>query len=589
MIGRSIGSYTLVEKLGQGGMGVVYLAEHRRIGRRAAIKFLLPALSQDADVVTRFFNVARAASVIKHPGIVEIYDCDVVDEQAYIVTEFLEGESLAATLRRAGALASEPIAIAAVVGQIASGLAAAHRKEIIHRDLKPENVFLSVEESVRAPFVVKILDFGIAKLTAPGGGGSNTRTGGLLGTPVYMSPEQCRGLSTIDHRADIYALGCVMFEMATGRHVFVKEASGDLLVAHIIETAPRISAFRPEIPGWMDDLVARMLAKSPDDRPSSMDEIVTAMESFLQVGAAGSATRIPATSALCRIPTSRRRPSGPVVLSQPATPPGASATPPGASAMPPRSVDRSLEQRPAPPVRPSVPGIGGTQILPEGPLPGGKPTNESTFGRSASERILNPSEQSGPADLGDLAYSPPAKRRSPLLAIAAGGVGVAAVAAFFFTLGTRVTHGPRFEAARAPARPVAPAAPAPPPSSEPPKLPEPRQGHDPGGSRVRRAPRCGSATSAPRGETPLDVVLRRDAAQVRGVLKVAGYTDAKVAIDPAHNGPLEVELEKIKTAPHHHATAHHASHDSEPAATPVTTPKVPTTKKPSNGFFGVGD
>src|SRR6185437_3530849 len=137
----------------------------------------------------------------------------------------------------------------------------AHRKEIIHRDLKPENAFLSVEESSRAPFVTKILDFGIAKLAAPGGGGSNTRTGGLLGTPVYMSPEQCRGLTSIDRRADVYALGCVMFELATGRHVFVKEAAGDLLVAHIIETPPRISAFRPEIPSWMDDLVNRMLAK----------------------------------------------------------------------------------------------------------------------------------------------------------------------------------------------------------------------------------------------------------------------------------------------------------------------------------------
>src|SRR3954468_4878485 len=329
MLGRTIGNYTLVEKLGQGGMGVVYLAEHRRIGRRAAIKFLLPALSQDADVVTRFFNEARAASVIKHPGIVEIYDCDVVDDQAYIVMEYLEGESLATTLRRTGALASEPIAMAAIVGQIASGLAAAHRKEIIHRDLKPENVFLSVEEAARAPFVVKILDFGIAKLTAPGGGGSNTRTGGLLGTPIYMSPEQCRGLSTIDHRADIYALGCVLFELATGRHVFVKEASGDLLVAHIIETPPRVSDFRPDIPSWMDDLVARMLAKGPDDRPSSMDEIVSAVESFLQIGAAGFGTRIPATSALARIPVSRKRTTGPAALAQPAAAPGAKVTPPG--------------------------------------------------------------------------------------------------------------------------------------------------------------------------------------------------------------------------------------------------------------------
>ena len=363
MIGRTIGSYTLVEKLGQGGMGEVYLADHRRIGRRAAIKFLLPALSQDADVVTRFFNEARAASVIKHPGIVEIYDCDVVDEQAYIVMEYLEGESLAATLRRTGALASEPIAIAAVVGQIASALAAAHRKEIIHRDLKPENIFLSVEESARAPFVVKILDFGIAKLTAPGGGGSNTRTGGLLGTPVYMSPEQCRGLSTIDRRADIYALGCVMFELATGRHVFVKEASGDLLVAHIIETPPRVSAFRPDIPSWMDELVAKMLAKGPDDRPSSMDEIVTAMESFLQVRASEFATRIPTTSALAHIPTPRKQISGPAAFSP-------TAPPPGAAAPPPRSAARPQGPPPvAPSLRPRIPPSGGRRFCPRGLSP----------------------------------------------------------------------------------------------------------------------------------------------------------------------------------------------------------------------------
>ena len=154
--------------------------------------------------------------------------------------------------------------------------------------------------------MVKILDFGIAKLAAPGGGGSNTRTGGLLGTPLYMSPEQCRGLKSIDRRADIYALGCVMFEMATGRHIFVNEASGDLLVAHIIEPPPRVSSLRPEIPAWMDDLVARMLAKAPEDRPSSMDEVVSAMEGFLKVTASEFATKIPATGALGRVTTPRR-------------------------------------------------------------------------------------------------------------------------------------------------------------------------------------------------------------------------------------------------------------------------------------------
>jgi eukaryotic-like serine/threonine-protein kinase len=580
MIGRTIGNYTLVEKLGQGGMGEVYLAEHRRIGRRAAIKFLLPALSQDADVVTRFFNEARAASVIKHPGIVEIYDCDVVDEQAYIVMEYLEGESLAATLRRTGALASEPIGIAAVAGQIASALAAAHRKEIIHRDLKPENVFLSVEESARAPFVVKILDFGIAKLAAPGAGGSNTRTGGLLGTPVYMSPEQCRGLSTIDRRADIYALGCVMFELATGRHVFVKEASGDLLVAHIIETPLRISALRPEVPKWMDDLVAKMLSKGPDDRPSSMDEIVSAMESFLQVGTAEFGTRIPATSALGRIPTPRKRSSVPAAFSQTAAPPSAAATPP-------RSAVQPQSQPPAPASRPRapahVPAIGGTQILPEGPLPAAKPTNDSTFRRSASERMLSPPELSISANAADAVDLAPAKRRSPLLPIAAGAVVLAAIAAVYLTQNKPAPHRPVAQVEPEPTAQVAPTARA--PIDEAPKLPP-----SPAKVTIRIVSRPAGAElwladePAPRGTTPLDLVLRRDASELRGVLKSDGYVDAKVAIDPAHSGPLEVALERIKTTPHHHAANHHASHESEPAAKPAT-----TVKKPADGFFGVGD
>jgi serine/threonine-protein kinase len=402
MIGRTIGNYTLIEKLGQGGMGEVYLAEHRRIARRAAIKFLLPALSQDADVVNRFFNEARAASLIKHSGIVEIYDCDAVDGQAYIVMEYLEGESLAVTLRRAGALAGEPTTIAAVVGQIASALAAAHHKEIIHRDLKPENVFLSVNDTIGVPFVAKILDFGIAKLAAPGAGGSNTRTGGLLGTPIYMSPEQCRGITSIDRRADVYALGCVMFELATGRHVFVKEAAGDLLVAHIIETPPRISAFRPEIPSWMDDLVNRMLAKGPDDRPSTMDEVISTMESFLQVGAADFGTRIPATSALARIPTQGSRPK-------------ASATLPATT---PRTAPRSRSH----PHDAMIPAIGGTRILPAGvPPPDGEATNDSTFRRSAAELI---------PEARDLR---PAARRVRLVVVATGGLVVAGLAAFLLT------------------------------------------------------------------------------------------------------------------------------------------------------------
>jgi len=300
MIGRSIGSYTIVGKLGSGGMGEVYLAEHRRMGRRAAIKFLLPSLSRDPDVVSRFFNEARATSVIKHPGIVEIYDCDVVDDRAYIVMEYLEGESLAGALQRVGSYDREIASVASVAGQIASALAAAHAKGIIHRDLKPENVFLALDEAGGGPFTVRILDFGIAKLAGDGviGAGPNTRTGSILGTPIYMPPEQCRGLSTIDHRADIYALGCIMFEMITGRHVFEKEAPGDLLVAHISEQPVRASSLKPGIPPALDDLIARMLAKDPGARPPSMAAVVSELEQLLGTKAAEFARKIPATGTM---------------------------------------------------------------------------------------------------------------------------------------------------------------------------------------------------------------------------------------------------------------------------------------------------
>ena len=516
MIGRTIGNYTLVEKLGQGGMGEVYLAEHRRIGRRAAIKFLLPALTRDADVVTRFFNEARATSLIRHPGIVEIYDCDVVEEQAYIVMEYLDGESLAAALRRTGGLAHEPVTIAAIVGQIASALAAAHRKEIIHRDLKPENVFLSVEESNRAPFIVKILDFGIAKLAAPGGGGSNTRTGGLLGTPVYMSPEQCRGLSTIDRRTDVYALGCLMFELATGRHVFVKDASGDLLVAHIIETPPLVSSIRPEIPAWMDELVARMLSKSPDNRPSSMDEVVAAIEAFLQVGQSEFSSKVLATGALGRIATPRKRSTAPGAFSAPAT-----STP----SAPVQS--RGAVTAPAPKGAPAsgpAPGllVGGTQILPTGP------THDSTFRRSASELVVDP----------PIEHLPP-KRKRPVLPVAAGGLVLVGVTAWFL-LQAKPAHR-----LRAPAvdQQAAVEPPPPIPTAPAPAIPAPAAAPDDRPAKpiaakatIRIVSRPTGAQlwlgdeSTPRGQTPLELVVPRDATGLRALLKADGYRDAPVSI-----------------------------------------------------------
>src|SRR6185312_6524854 len=182
MIGQTLGSYTIVERIGAGGMGEVYLAKHRRIERQAAIKLLLPALSRDPDIVNRFFNEARATSLITHPGIVQIYDCDVHEDRAYIVMEYLEGANVNAALVRNGAF---DIGMAAwIIAQLADALAAAHAKGIVHRDLKPENVFLAQDPLRPGTTVVKILDFGIAKLSDRSGPTSHTRTGSILGTPI---------------------------------------------------------------------------------------------------------------------------------------------------------------------------------------------------------------------------------------------------------------------------------------------------------------------------------------------------------------------------------------------------------------------
>src|SRR3954468_5940013 len=281
--GQQIGGYTVLHLLGQGGMGEVYLAQHRRVARRAAIKVLRPELSQNAAVLDRFFNEARSTSLIRHPGIVEILDCDLYLGQAYIVMEFLEGESFGGYLYRTGPLDRDLPFFYCVATAVATAVGAAHATGIIHRDLKPDNIFLHLP-SLTAPVVTtKILDFGIAKLAQQEGSHSQTATGVVLGTPTYMSPEQCRGAGHVDSRADMYSLGCIFYEAVTGAAPFVREGFGDLIVAHVGE-APRPprqrgAAIGPEL----EALILRMLAKSPDDRPQNMDEVVTALTACARI------------------------------------------------------------------------------------------------------------------------------------------------------------------------------------------------------------------------------------------------------------------------------------------------------------------
>jgi serine/threonine-protein kinase len=278
VVGQTVGNYRIITKLGEGGVGEVYLAEHPDIGRKVAIKFVRRALAEEPTLYGRFLAEARAANAIQHPNIVEVLDFGrLPDGQPYIVMEYLHGESLAARLERLG-----PLPAAAAIDlatKVAGVLMAAHGKAIVHRDLKPDNVFLVASRSSAGGEVVKVLDFGIAKLQGSLRDGSpHTRTGSLIGTPMYMSPEQCRGTREIDARTDIYALGIMLFEMVVGRPPFVSEGLGDLMDMQMNQVAPSLRSLVPGAPADLEVLVARALAKRPDDRFASAAEMQAALQ-----------------------------------------------------------------------------------------------------------------------------------------------------------------------------------------------------------------------------------------------------------------------------------------------------------------------
>src|SRR5678815_2691766 len=275
------------DRIGEGGMGRVWLVEHTMLGRRAAIKMLHPALSARPEVVTRFFNEARAATAISDAGIVQIFDFGHhVDGSAYIVMEFLDGEPLDRRLKRVGRL-FVPDALR-LMRQVAGSVGAAHARGIVHRDLKPDNIFLVRDAEVAGGERAKIVDFGIAKLL-----GENlvkTLTSSVIGTPSYMSPEQCRGAGQVDQRADIYALGCVLFTLIVGRPPFDAEGAGEVLAMHLREPAPTPSHHAGGIPPEVDRLVLRCMEKDPARRFSSGSELAAAIATLLNgMSAAGSA------------------------------------------------------------------------------------------------------------------------------------------------------------------------------------------------------------------------------------------------------------------------------------------------------------
>jgi serine/threonine-protein kinase len=262
--GSLVGEYEIERKIGEGGMGAVYAAVHPVLGKRAAIKVMSTEISKDENAIARFRREARAVAQLASPHIVDVFGFgELADGRAYFVMEYLVGESLRERLSRGRVPLDEALEL---LDQMAGALEVAHEAGIVHRDLKPENVF--IERGRGATPVVKLLDFGIVKLAKHDEDVAKTQAGVLIGTPVYVAPEQIRAASDVDHRADIYALGGVAFEMVLGRVPFVRSTVVELIAAHLECAPPQPRSLWPEIPPALDALLSAMLAKDPAKRPT---------------------------------------------------------------------------------------------------------------------------------------------------------------------------------------------------------------------------------------------------------------------------------------------------------------------------------
>ncbi len=297
--GERLGPYEIVAAIGAGGMGEVWRARDERLGRDVAIKVLPAELASDPERVKRFEKEARATGTLNHPNILSIYDIGTYEGSPYLVEELLEGQTLREVLR-GGPL--PPRRAVEVAVQVAHGLSTAHGKGIVHRDLKPENLFVSAEGHV------KILDFGLAKLTEVTAAAGeereaetlvkSTELGVVLGTVGYMAPEQVRGMPC-DHRADIFALGCVLYEMLSGRRAFKGPTPADTMSAILSKEPPPLVEAGGEVPASLQEIVSRCLEKRPPDRFSSAHDLALALQAASQAAPPG--------AILTRAPRLRRR------------------------------------------------------------------------------------------------------------------------------------------------------------------------------------------------------------------------------------------------------------------------------------------
>jgi serine/threonine protein kinase/HD superfamily phosphohydrolase YqeK len=416
LLGQTLGSYKILSLLGEGGMGRVYVAEHQVIGRRAAIKVLAAEIATQEELVSRFFTEARGVNDIRHPNIVEVTDFGMFGQQPYIVMELLDGETLEQRLTTVGRL--DETATIRIGAQVASAVGAGHEHGMVHRDLKPANIFLRNHPDY--PDFVKVLDFGIAKLVASDRKVSHhTQVGSLIGTPAYMSPEQCLGDTHLDHRSDVYSLGIVLFQMVTGQLPFLAETAGRLILCHVQDQPPSPQTLRPDLSSGLATCILRALEKKPEKRFASMrafrEALLSHASTHTQNSQHGVSPNMP-TGALAQLLTPppillehNTRPNSVTPLAPPVQIPNASRTvlasvPLAPTAPAPSSTDRPVVASHRPPLFTPTPVLltppsSGVNAMRSGQQNSVAPrTPVPTPGTVTANPITNPPSRPGPAE-----------------------------------------------------------------------------------------------------------------------------------------------------------------------------------------------
>jgi len=504
--GQTFGNFRVVRLLGEGGFGEVYEAENPFLQRRAAIKIMHTGMDQDPELVRRFLNEARAASGIRHPNIIEVFDAGVTaDGEPYILMEFLEGDSLQKLILQQGPIPLRNVQ--EIARQAGSALSAAHNAGIVHRDLKPENLFLISDPGSPLGFRVKVLDFGIAKIKHRDDQGSTMKTqaGLLMGSPCYMSPEQCRDSSDVDLRSDIYSFAIIVYEMLAGVPPFVSQSATEMLVMQITADPPPLRQYLAELPEYVEQTVMRALAKDRELRFSSVDYFVGALQG-----------NYPALTAQGSAPTSvapLNRPPGQSLYS---------------------TQGFGYQKTPPPMLIGSNPSRVGITPAPA-PVPSQTITTLSHATGEAAFQEREPATS-------DAELETIKPRRWPLVL---GLFGLAAAAGLFFVL-------------RPGGHAVGTAAPPPPPpvAKQPPPAPEPVMVR----LQLRSSP-AGATVSDEKdgsvlGVTPLEKSYPQGKGTLGLVMRLQGYKDKSVAVGLDGDSDTAVDLEKVESRATHGARKH---------------------------------